>query len=101
MPKVQEILKAANEDRELGKGLNGDEANALGAAFEVGRGRCRRLLEKCKGHSQEQNFAFSKKYMPLTYPFLCFLKINTQGCLTQQGFPSEEIHQPRLQPLPN
>ena len=42
MPKVQELLKAANNDRDLGKGLNGDEANALGAAFEV-----RLLLPPC------------------------------------------------------
>lgn len=35
MPKVQELLKSANEDRELGKNLNGDEAIAMGGAFEV------------------------------------------------------------------
>lgn len=35
MPKVQELLKEAYEGRELGKNLNGDEAVAMGAAFEV------------------------------------------------------------------
>lgn len=35
MPKVQDLLKTANNERDLGKSLNGDEANALGAAFEA------------------------------------------------------------------